>query len=311
MKIVLLDKDTLGVDIDLSIFKSFGELKCYDTTSYDETITNISDADIVITNKVILDKYVMDNTNIKLICISATGTNNVDLEYAKDKNIIVKNVAGYSTNSVAQHTFALLLHTIQQTEHYTSYVKNGSWEKSPIFTNIDIPFMEIANKNWGIIGLGNIGLKVASIASSFGANVSYYSTSNTNHNKEYKSVDLNTLLKDSDIITIHCPLNEKTKDLLNYKNMKNLKDKAIIINVARGGIINEYDICKIVEESNVTFALDTVYKEPIEPLNPLNKVLDSKQLIITPHIAWASIESRTKLIQLVAQNIDKYIKEGI
>ena len=311
MKIVLLDKDTLGSDIDISIFESFGELKSFDTTSYNETIRNIADADIVITNKVIIDKNVMDNCNIKLICISATGTNNVDLEYAKTKNIIVKNVAGYSTNSVAQHTFALLLHIIQHTQHYTDYVKKGLWEKSPIFTNIDMPFMEIANKNWGVIGLGNIGEKVASIASSFGANVTYYSTSNSNHNKEYKSVDLNRLIKESDIISIHCPLNEKTKDLLNYENMQNLKDNAIIINVARGGIINEYDICKIVEEKSVKFALDTLSKEPIENSNPLNKILNNKNILITPHIAWASIESRKKLIELVGNNIDKYIKEGI
>lgn len=181
-------------------------------------------------------------------------------------------------------------------------------EKSPIFTNIDKPFMEIANKRWGIIGLGNIGKKVASIAEAFGADVRYYSTSNTNYNTNYKSTTLDELIKESDIITIHCPLNENTKDLLNYNNMKNLKDKAVIINVARGGIINEDDICKIINEKNVIFALDTLSKEPINKENPLNKVLDSKQLIITPHVAWASIESRNELIKLVDKNIKEFIK---
>lgn len=308
MKIVLLDKDTLGKDIELSIFEKYGNFTSYNTTSSSETIQNISDASIVITNKVIIDRHVMDNTNIKLICISATGTNNVDLEYAKSKNIIVKNVAGYSTNSVAQHTLALLLHAIQHTSYYNKYVKSGGWEKSPIFTNIDKPFMEIANKRWGIIGLGNIGKKVASIAEAFGADVRYYSTSNTNYNTNYKSTTLDELIKESDIITIHCPLNENTKDLLNYNNMKNLKDKAVIINVARGGIINEDDICKIINEKNVIFALDTLSKEPINKENPLNKVLDSKQLIITPHVAWASIESRNELIKLVDKNIKEFIK---
>lgn len=308
MKIVLLDKDTLGSDIDLSIFEQFGLFKTFGTTNSTETIEHISDADIVITNKVIIDKDVMNNTKIKLICISATGTNNVDLEYAKIKNITVKNVAGYSTNSVTQHTFALLLHILEHTTHYTNYVRSGAWKKSPIFTNIDKPFMEIANKNWGIIGLGNIGEKVATIAQSFGANVSYYSTSGTNHNTTYNATTLDILLKESDIITIHCPLNEKTKDLLNYHNMLKLKDNAIIINVARGGIINEYDICKIVKEKAVTFGLDTVSKEPIEEKNPLNDLLKTEQLYITPHIAWASQESRKKLIELVALNIKEFIK---
>lgn len=307
MRIVLLDKETLGNDIDLSLFEKYGQFKSFDVTKKNETITNINDADIVITNKVVIDKNIMDNTNIKLICISATGMNNVDLEYAKQKGIVVKNVAGYSTNSVAQHTFALLLHAIQNISYYSNYTKTNLWEKSSIFTHLDIPFMEIANKNWGIIGLGNIGEKVASIAKSFGANVSYYSTSNTNYNTNYNSITLDDLIKESDIITIHCPLNDKTKNLLNYENMKNLKNQVIVVNVARGGIINEYDICRIIKEKRVQFLLDTVSIEPITADNPLNSIINSKQLIITPHIAWGSIESRKNLIDLVAKNIEDFI----
>jgi len=308
MNIVLLDKDTLGQDIDLTILNQFGNLKSYNYTNPSDTISRLKECDIVITNKVIIDKEVMDNTNIKLICISATGTNNVDLEYAKVKNIIVKNVAGYSTNSVAQLTFAYVLHFIHNIAYYNEYVSNGLWEKSNIFTHIDLPFIELSEKNWGIIGLGNIGSKVASIASSFGANVSYYSTTGTNHNTNYNSKTLKEILKESDIISIHSPLNEKTLNLLNYSNMKLLKDKAIIVNVARGGIINEYDIQKILEEKDIFFALDTVSKEPIEKESPLNSIKTNKNLIITPHIAWASIESRKKLIIGVAKNIKEFLE---
>lgn len=308
MKIVLLDRKTLGNDVNLDSFNEFGEFITYDTTSLDDRLKHIDNADIVITNKVLIDKYVMDNTNIKLICISATGMNNVDLEYAKSKNIVVKNVAGYSTNSVAQITFSLLHRAIQNIEEYNQFTKNGGWINTDIFTNIDYPFFEIADKNWGIIGLGNIGNKVAEIAKAYGANVSYYSTSNTNYNTNYNMVDLNTLIKDSDIISIHAPLNEKTVNLLTYDNMKLLKDNTIIINVARGGIINEYDITKILEEKNVLFVLDTITKEPMQKDNPLVKYLGDKRLIITPHIAWASIESRTKLIKLVYTNIEEFIK---
>lgn len=307
MKIVLLDKDTLGNDIDLSIFKQFGEFITYDTTSPDKTIEHISDADIVLTNKVIIDRNVIDNTNVKLICITATGTNNVDLEYAKEKNIVVKNVAGYSTNSVAQITFKMLFRLLLDINYYDDYVKTGGWEKSSIFTNIDLPFNEIANKNWGIIGLGNIGLKVAEIATAFGANVQYYSTSNTNYNTQYNSISLDELIKSSDIISIHCPLNEKTANLFNYENMINLKDNAIIINVARGGIINEYDLVKVIKNKNLRIGIDTVKIEPIETNSPLKELFENKNIIFTPHIAWASKESRNKLIQLVAKNISDFI----
>ena len=310
MKIVLLDRSTLGNDIDLSIIEQFGQFKSYETTSSENTINHIGDADIVITNKVIIDKYVIDHTNIKLICISATGMNNVDLDYAKKKNIIVKNVAGYSTNSVAQHTFALLLHILHNTDYYDKFVKERKWQNSKIFTNIDLPFSEINGKNWGIIGLGNIGEKVAQIAKVFGANVSYYSTSNTNYNTNYNMIELNDLLKSSDIISIHCPLNEKTLNLLNKDNMKLLKDNCIVINVGRGGIINEEAICDVISETNVRFAIDTVSKEPIKASNPLNSILNNKQLTITPHIAWSSIEARTELIELLAKNISEYIKVG-
>ncbi|WP_298750343.1 D-2-hydroxyacid dehydrogenase [uncultured Arcobacter sp.] len=309
MKIVILDRSTLGPDIDLSMLSEFGEITEYAYTKEEDTIERLKNCDVVITNKVLITKDVMDNTDIKLICISATGTNNVDLEYAKHKKIEVRNVAGYSTASVAQLTISLVLHFMQEINYYSDYVKEGNWHKSKIFTHIDKPFSQLSGKNWGIIGLGNIGQKVAEIATAFDCNINYYSTSNMNFNTNYNTTNLTALLETSDIISIHCPLNEKTKDLLNYENMKLLKNNAIIINVARGGIINEYDITKIIKEKNLYFGLDTISTEPIEEDSPLNSILELENIIITPHIAWASRESRKKLIEGVYKNIKGFINE--
>jgi len=309
MKIVILDRSTLGTDMDLSMLSEFGEITEYDYTNEKDTIERLKNCDVVITNKVLITKDVIDNTELKLICISATGTNNVDVEYAKHKKIEVKNVAGYSTASVAQLTISLVLHFIQEINYYSNYVKEGNWHKSKIFTHIDKPFSQLSGKNWGIIGLGSIGEKVAQIASAFDCNVNYYSTSNMNFNTNYNTTNLTALLESSDIISIHCPLNEKTKDLLNYENMKLLKNNAIIINVARGGIINEYDITRIIKEKNLYFGLDTISTEPIEEDSPLNSILELDNIIVTPHIAWASRESRKKLIEGVYNNIKGFINE--
>ena len=224
MKIVLLDKKTLGNDIDLSAFHKYGTFALHDITSKNDTIKKVKDADIIITNKVIIDKNVLDNApNLKLICVAATGMNNIDLEYASSKNIVVKNVAGYSTNSVVQHTFSLAFYLIGKLKYYDEYVKSEQWIKSPIFTHLDKPFFEIADKTWGIIGLGEIGKKVANIASSFGADIMYYSTSGKNRDNKFQRVALEKLLKTSDIISIHAPLNEQTKNLLNHMNLNYLK----------------------------------------------------------------------------------------
>lgn len=309
MKIVILDRLTLGLDVDVNVFDKFGDVLSYDMTKENETLDRVKDADIVITNKVIIDANTMDNSSIKLICISATGMNNVDLEYAKEKNIEVKNVAGYSSSSVAQVAFSMIFHFVTKLNYYKKYVDEGNWQKSPIFTHIDKPFFELDNKRVGIIGLGDIGRNFASKASAFGCEVVYYSTSGKNSNSEYKRVELDELLKTSDIISIHCPLNENTKDLLNYENMKNIKDGAILLNLGRGGIINEDDLAKIIDEKEIYCGIDVVSLEPIKESNPLLKVKNKEQLLLTPHIGWASIEARTKLILLVSKNIENFISQ--
>lgn len=308
MKIVILDRATLGFDVEVDIFKKFGELISYDITKEDETLQRIKDADIVITNKVVITKEHMDNSSLKLICISATGMNNVDLEYAKTKGIEVKNVAGYSTASVVQLAFSMIFYFVQKLDYYKSYVDKGNWEKSEIFTNIDKPFFELDGKKVGIIGLGNIGENFAKKAKAFDCEIVYYSTSGKNSNSQYKRVELDELLSTSDIISIHCPLNEQTKDLLNYENMKKLKAGTILLNLGRGGIINETDLAKIIDEKEIYCGTDVVSKEPILSTNPILKVKDKSRLVLTPHIGWASIEARKKLITLVAKNIEEFLK---
>ncbi|WP_320035722.1 D-2-hydroxyacid dehydrogenase [Halarcobacter sp.] len=308
MKIVFLDRKTLGQDINLDKFNTLGQVQIYETTLPTQTLTRVKDADIVITNKVVIDKEIMENSNIKLICISATGTNNVDLEYAKDKGIQVKNVAGYSTASVAQVTISLVLHFMQKLNSYIKYVENKEWENSDIFTYIDVPFYELKNKKWGIIGLGTIGTKVAQIAESFDCDVDYYSTSGKNNNTKYNQMNLEELMKESDIISIHSPLNDTTYNMINKTYLDMMKEDAILINVGRGGIINEADLAnKINSNKSLYCGIDVLEKEPIEKSNPLNKVKNKDRIIVTPHIGWGSVESRNKLVELVFDNVKEYI----
>ncbi|RXJ98449.1 hydroxyacid dehydrogenase [Arcobacter sp. CECT 8989] len=308
MEIVFLDRKTLGNDISLEKFNELGNVTIYETTSEDETLERIKNCDVVITNKVVITKEIMNNSDIKLICVTATGTNNVDIEYAKKNGIEVKNVVGYAKATVAQLTITLALHFIQKLDYYKNYVENGGWGKSDIFTHLDEPFYELENRNWGIIGLGNIGQRVANIAKAFECNVNYYSTSGKNSNSKFNQMSIEKLLKTSDIISIHSPLNDATANLINKSNLSLLKDGAILINVGRGGIINEEDLAKRLDEEKILYCgLDVVEYEPIKENNPLNKIEKKNRLVITPHIAWASIEARNKIINTTFENIKSFI----
>ena len=302
MKIVFLDALTLG-DVDFDRFKNLGEVVIYEITKPQETLDRVKDADIVVTNKVVIDKDIMDKSNIKFIQIAATGMNNVDLEYAKKKGIIVKNVAGYSTNSVIQHTFALVLGLLNRICYFDNYTREV-YPNSDIFTHI-VDWFEINGKTWGIIGLGEIGRGVGKLAKSFGAEVIYYSTSGKNQNSEFKRVSLEELLKTSDIISIHAPLNENTKNLLNKDNLNLIKDKAILVNVGRGGIINENDLANILEKKDIFVGLDVFSREPINKDNPLLKF--KEKTLLTPHVAWTSKEARKKLMDKIYENIKNFV----
>lgn len=308
MKIVVLDRKTLGYDMDISIFEKFGEVTYFDTTTKEQTKNRVQNANIVVTNKVYLGEDELKNSDVRLICVTATGTNNVNLDFAKASNIEVKNVAGYSTASVVQLAFSMIFYFVQKLDYYKQYTNDGLWQKSDIFTHIDRPFYELCNKKVGIIGLGEIGRDLAKKIKAFDCEVMYYSTSKKNINSEYKSVSLDYLLKNCDIISIHSPLNEQTKNLLTYENMKDIKDGAILLNLGRGGIINEDDLAKIIDEKDIFCGIDVVSKEPIEESNPLLKVKNKDRLLLTPHIAWASVEARKRLIEKVAKNIEDFLK---
>lgn len=308
MKIVLLDALTFG-DTDLSSFKQFGEVEIFQTTSKEQTQERIYNADVIVTNKVVISDAVMANApNLKLICVAATGMNNIDLEAAKKRAIEVKNVSGYSTDSVVQHTFSMLFYLVGHSKYYDEFVKSGAYSKSPIFTDVTKPFFEIKGKKWGIIGLGTIGRKVANVAKTFGAEICYYSTSGKNDSSDFLKSDLQDLLKVCDIVSIHAPLNEKTLNLLGYEQLLMCKDKAVVLNLGRGGIIDEEAIARIIDEKNISFGLDVLEKEPIREDHPLLRVKNRENLYITPHIAWASVEARDKLIAGVVENIKSFIR---
>ena len=308
MKIVCLDAATLGDNVDLSVFKKFGEFISYQKTKSEEIVPRLKGVDVVITNKVIIDKAVMDATNLKLICISATGMNNVDLAHAATKGIAVKNVAGYSTASVVQHTFACLFALTNRIKFYDNYVQSGEWAKSEIFTNLDRSIGEIAGKSFGIIGLGEIGRGVARIAAAFGARVSYYSTSGANANPEFKRLNLGELLSGCDIVSIHAPLNKKTRNLISERELNLMKEGAILMNFGRGGIVDESAVARAIDGQNLRFASDVLEAEPMRADHPLLNIKNKENLILTPHVAWASFEARQRLVAMIAENIKEFLK---
>ncbi|MGN0245971.1 MAG: D-2-hydroxyacid dehydrogenase [Lachnospiraceae bacterium] len=308
MNIVVLEQNSIGLDIDLTIYEEFGNVTYYGNTVH-EVAERIKDADIVIANKARLDEESMkDAPNVKLICEFATGYDNVDLEYCKKRGIAVANVVDYSTPAVAQHTFAMALYLLERLPYYDNYVKSGTYASQDRFSNFDKPFLELEGKRWGIIGLGNIGKKTAKIAKAFGCEVVYYSVTGRNSNQEYKRVEFDELLETCDFISVHCPLSDLTKNLIDYNAMKKMKKTAILLNVARGPVINNADLYKALTEGEIYAAgLDVLEKEPITEDNPLSKIKDSEKLIITPHMAWASTESRTRLAVEVYENIKAFL----
>ena len=308
MKIVFLETKTLGDDIDLSEFNRLGDVIFYETSTVEEIEERTKGADIAIVNKLpINQKTLGEKTSLKLICLTATGTNNVDFTYTNHMEITVTNVKGYSTPTVVQHTFALYFYLMEHLAYYDNYVKSGQYEKSTIFTHLDECFHDLQSMTWGVVGLGEIGRGVANMAKAFGANVIYYSTSGRNNNSDFEQVEWNELLKRSDVISVHAPLNEKTKGLFEYKAFQKMKPSAYFLNLGRGPIVIEEDLAKALDENLIAGAgLDVLCSEPINAGNPLLEIKNNQKLIITPHIAWASIEARKRLMEEVYKNIVAY-----
>lgn len=311
MKVVFLDAKSIGSDISLEAFKDFGELVIYDFTSLDEMEERTKDADIFVINKILINEQTIGKAEkLKLVCVTATGTNNLDKEYLAKRGIEWRNVAGYSTETVAQHTFGLLFYLLEKLHYYDEYVKSEKYVGDTLFTHFDKRFHQLSGMKWGIIGLGAIGQRVYDIAKLFGCEMSYYSTSGKNSKAGYNRVDLDTLLKESDIVSIHAPLNENTEGLINEAALKKMKKSAILINVGRGPIIEEqalYDA--LVNEEIGAAGLDVLSVEPMSKENPLVKFKDSDRLIITPHIAWASVEARTNLMNIIHGQIKEYLNK--
>lgn len=303
MKIVFLDASTLG-DVSLEPIASRGELVCYPCSDRAQALGRVADAEVIITNKVVIDAEMMDAApKLRLICEAATGVNNIDTAEAERRGIPVRNVAGYSTDAVVQLTFSLLLNLVCRVEQRSAWVKDGHYSASPIFTDPSSPFMELAGKTMGIIGMGTIGQKVASVATAFGMKVVYFSTSGTSHCTDYPSLEIEELLRCSDVVSVHAPMNQRTANLIDAPQLALMKPSSYIINIGRGGIVNERALADAISRGSIAGAgLDVFVKEPLPADNPLLHTLHPERLCFTPHIGWASAEALVRLVQGVADN---------
>lgn len=304
MKIVFLDAATVG-DTPLACIEELGELVCWPNSTAEEALQRVSDCDVLIINKVKVTKELLDAApSLKLVCEAATGVNNIDLKACEERGIPVRNVAGYSTDSVVQATFMHILSLLGSAPYFDNAVKSGAYSAGPLFTDVSKPFVEIKGKRMGIIGMGAIGTKVARVAEAFGMEVVYYSTSGTGHCKEWPSIPLDELMRTSDVISIHAPYNERTAGLVGIEQLKLMKHTAIIVNMGRGGIIVEKDLAGAINSGIIAgAALDVFEKEPVPADNPLLHTSHPELLRFTPHTAWASVEARQRLVSAIADNI--------
>lgn len=293
----------------MSCFERFGEVEYYPNTVAENTAERVKDADIVIANKAPMNESTLkDAPDVKLICLFATGFDNVDLDYCKSRSIKVANVVNYSTAAVVQHTLMLALALEEKLAFYDDYVKSDTYANQDRFSNFDRPFGEFEGKTWGIVGMGNIGRRVARVAQALGCKVIFYSASGNSTCTEYERVELDTLLAQSDILSLHCPLSDRTRGLINKEAFARMKKSAILVNVARGPVVDTQALYEALTEGQIAAAgLDVLEKEPISKDNPLGNIKDSTKLIITPHMAWASTEARERLVSEVSKNIEAFL----
>lgn len=309
MKLVVLERNSVGTDVDVSCFEQFGEVDYYPNTVAENAAERVKDADIVIANKAPMNESTLkDAPNVKLICLFATGFDSVDLAYCKSRGIKVANVVNYSTTMVVQHTLLLALALEEKLIHYDNYVKSGEYGAQDRFSNFDRIFGELDGKTWGIVGMGNIGRGVAKVVQTLGCKVIFYSASGKSSCTEYERVEFDELLARSDVLSLHCPLSDRTRGLINQEAFAKMKKTAILVNVARGPVVDTqalYDA--LMQEQIAAAGLDVLEKEPISKDNPLGSIKDSTKLIITPHMAWASVEARTRLVGEVMKNIQAFL----
>ena len=310
-KIVFLDEYSLG-DMDLTPIKQLGEYVGYDRTSKEQVLERCKDAEVVICNKTLLrGETLRALPNLRFVAIAATGMNNVDLDVAAELGIVVKNVAGYSTSSVAEATLTFALSLFKNTAYFDSYFKGGAYAATEDIFHFGRPVRQLRGSKWGVIGMGAIGREVARLASAFGCEVAYTSTSGAVRKEEYPQLSLEELLSWADIISIHCPLTPATKGLIGEKELSMMKPTSIIINVARGGIIDESALANALNNNAIAGAgLDVFSREPLHS-SPLYDLSDGYSLVASPHTAWAADEARKVLIQKIADNISEYLKGSL
>lgn len=307
LKIAVLDWYTVSIsgDITTERLEQLGDVKVIPLTKPEETAENIGDADIVLCNKVLITREIMENCpNIKYIGLFATGYNNVDIACAAEKGITVCNAGQYSTNAVAQQTFAYILDRYSRIRDYSEAVKNGEWERSPAFSYFPIPTGELAGRTLSIVGYGSIGRRVAELGAAFGMNIVIHTRTYTS-DIPYECADLETAVWKADVLTFHCPLTEDTKGLVNAQLLSKMKPTATLINTSRGGVVNEQDLADALNSGAIAAAyLDVLEKEPMSPDTPLK---NAKNCIITPHTAWAAYETRSRLVDIVCDNIRAWL----
>ena len=307
MKMVFLDAGTMG-PVSLDPIAALGELVLYPGSTHDEACRRVADADVILTNKVPVDDAVMAAApGLKLICVAATGINHIDLDAARKRGIEVRNVAGYSTESVVQVTFMHMLSLMCRPAFYDAEVKDFTYSRSGVANDVREPFHELWGKTVGIIGMGAIGRRVAQVAEAFGMKPVYYSTSGTRHCTQWPSLSLDELMEVSDIVSVHCPLNERTRGLVGARELSHMNPGACLVNMARGAVVDEVALAAAIDAGRIAgAALDVFSTEPIPEDHPLLHTSHPERLRFTPHIAWASHESLDRLVSRMAENICSY-----
>lgn len=306
MKITLLDAATLGYDMDFDKLGRFGELEVYQTTPSDKIEERISNSDIVIVNKVRLDGAVLKNARrVRLICEAATGYDNIDIEWCAAHGIAVSNVVGYSSDSVAQITVATVLSLVSHLNEYSNFVSDGSYSRSGVATRISPTYREISGAVWGIVGYGNIGLRVAEVAKALGCQVIVCKNTPV---EGIECVDINELCKRSDIITLHTPLNDSTRGLIGREQIGLMKKTAIVVNESRGAVVDEEALAEAVKDGRIAGLGSDVYSvEPFSESHPYYEIKDRENVCFTPHMAWGAYEARERCLNEISKNILAFI----
>ncbi len=312
MRIIFLDERSMGDDVSFDEIKALGDYASYAYCDQKFVVEYSQDAEILITNKCRFTRDVLSRlSKLRLVCVTATGYDNIDILAAQEHGIEVRNVSGYSTESVVQHTFAMLLYLTEHLRFYDEYVRNGEYERHHSFSYFSNTFTELHGKRFGVVGMGAIGRRVAAVAQAFGAEVAWASVGGVKRDEGYTQMSIVDLCAWADVISIHSPLTPQSRDCISHEELVCMKPTTILINVGRGGIVNEDALTRAVQESRIGgIGLDVLSEEPIRASNPLQAVLKYPNVLITPHMAWGSYEARSRLIHEVAVNIKDFLSGG-